>query len=399
MGSDDRDEGGVDTGFEMDSPCSAEPEPEQAPGAGPVTDRHERAVRNNIGSQSCHGGVSGDNTELAEKTESTGEPVPDTATKPNTAAETASEAPTEVPIRRRILTDGGNSEDAGQLAVSGEERTRSTDSVTGDEHASDEAAVRPRRPTRRRRRYRQVTMALVALGVVTMAAGFALADSSDVLFALAATGLFGAVVTYFLTPGRFVDAAVTEHVFTANATNVVSMLDRIGDRGEPQYVPLQSDEPSGRVELFVPYRSIAAHPLADGSQSLVADGDTEGVILEPTGSGLLRDFERDMTGDLDSSPESLAVQLADGLTNGFEIARSIDVDVDTDARRGRVSITEPALDDLTRFDHPIPSFLAVGFATALNRPITTEVERVDDGEHTFWDVTCRWDDEPTDPDS
>jgi len=63
-----------------------------------------------------------------------------------------------------------------------------------------------------------VGLALVGVGAALGAVVFP--DGREVLFALAAVGLFGGVLTYYLTPGTFVAADVVgERIYAAMAAN------------------------------------------------------------------------------------------------------------------------------------------------------------------------------------
>lgn len=237
----------------------------------------------------------------------------------------------------------------------------------------------------RQSRYRATAIGLAAIGLVATLGGLLFPDTRDVLVALGATGLFGAVLTYYLTPGQFVAADVGEYVYTAGATNTAAIADELGLRDERLYVPGTTTP----ARLYVPQQPEYSIPdeRLDAGPFLV-DDDSRGLLLEATGADLFREFERGVTGELAITPSVLASQVTDGLVEQFELAGSADADVDAAAGRATIAITDSSFGDVTRFDHPIPSFLAVGFAAGLDRPITLEVTPGD--ERADWLVTCRW---------
>lgn len=242
----------------------------------------------------------------------------------------------------------------------------------------------------RQAQYRETALGLAAIGALAVVSGFLFPDGRDVLFVLGAIGLFGGVLTYYLTPSQFVAAEVGERVYAATAANEAAVADELGLRDDRIYLPGDESVPA---RLYVPQRT--EYELPDDLTSLfVTDTAQRGLVLEPTGSALFREFERALTADLATDPAVLATQLSDGLIEQFELARSAEPDVDAAAGRVTVAITESAFGAVNRFDHPIASFLAVGLAVGLAEPITLEVVAGDD--RADWVVTCRWESESGD---
>lgn len=68
-------------------------------------------------------------------------------------------------------------------------------------------------------RYRRTAYGLAALGVLAVLGGLLFPNARGVLFALGGTGLFGGLLTLYLTPGQFVAADVGERVYAAMAAN------------------------------------------------------------------------------------------------------------------------------------------------------------------------------------
>lgn len=235
----------------------------------------------------------------------------------------------------------------------------------------------------RQSRYRSTAVGLAAIGIVAALGGLLFPDARDVLVALGATGLFGAVLTYYLMPSQFIAADVGERVYTAAMTNLAAISDELGLRENRVYVPGETVP----ARLFVPQHAEYSIP-DDRSGPIVVDDDSRGLFLEATGAELFREFERAVTGEVGTEPAVIASQLTDGLVEQFELAQSADADIDVANGRATIAITGSAFGPLDRFDHPLPSFLAVGFAAGLNRPVTLEVAAGDD--RADWLVTCRW---------
>lgn len=257
--------------------------------------------------------------------------------------------------------------------------------------AEENRRLRARNARARRSKYRRTALGLVAIGVCAVAGGALFPDSREILLALGATGLFGGLLTYYLTPGQFVAASVGERVYAAWAANGDSLAAELGLREDRVYVP---DERADTARLYVPARA-GFEPPTEAEGPLVLERDKRGLLVAPTGATLFEEFRRALSGELANRPEPLAVQLADGLVEQFELADGVDPDVDAANGRVTAAITGSAFGAVDRFDHPIASFLAVGLAAGLDRPVTLEVEA--GGERADWLVTCRFEpDETTD---
>lgn len=243
----------------------------------------------------------------------------------------------------------------------------------------------------RHAQYRRTAAGLVLVGAVAGVAGLVFPDSRAVLFALCATGVFGGTLTYYLTPERFVAAEVGGTAYDAFAANVEAIVDELGLSGDQVYVP-REDATGDPVRLFLPAR--ADHELpAPGALDAVfvvpEDDGHRGVSLRPTGASLFEEFERVLAGPLAGEPETLAGQLADGLVEQFELAARATPDVDPGGGRATVGIGGSAYGGLGRIDHPIVSFLAIGFATGLGRPVRVETANGEDRGYESL-VTIRW---------
>ena len=243
----------------------------------------------------------------------------------------------------------------------------------------------------RRTRYRRTALALAVVGIVGILGGLVLPASRTVLFALGGTGLFTAVLTYYLTPEQFISAAVGDGVYSALARTETALVDELGLQDEQVYVPTAGGTNEHMARLFVPQQSAFDVPDQTALDSLfvvtVAENE-RGVAIHPTGEPLFREFERTLSEPLGDEPDLLATQLTDGLVEQFELARSATVEFDTEGGRLTVAIDDSAYGSVDRFDHPVMSFLGVGLAVGLDRPVTVESVRTDDRAEYL--VACSW---------
>ncbi|ELZ11170.1 hypothetical protein C479_07673 [Halovivax asiaticus JCM 14624] len=253
--------------------------------------------------------------------------------------------------------------------------------------ADENARLRETYANAKRARYRRTALGLAGVGMLAVVGGLTVPAGRDVLFVLGATGLFGALLTYVLTPERFVAASVGERIYGALATNHAALIDELGLRSEPRYLPGTS---SVAPKVFVPQRASTTSPTGE-TGPIVTDEDHRGLLLEPTGAELYTAFAEASPADPATTPAPLAGQLAEAVVDQFELARTIEPDVDGD--RVTFAVTDAAFGPLDRFDHPIPSFLAVGLAASRGRPVRLTVYPGDD--RADWLVTCWWTDAAT----
>lgn len=249
----------------------------------------------------------------------------------------------------------------------------------------------------RRSTFRRTAAGMVAVGALAASGAVAFPGARNVLFALGGIGLFAGVLTYYLTPERFVAAETGEGVYTAVATTGAELVAELGLQDDRVYAPGRTpDEGVADVRLFVPNRPEFAVPDAETLESLfvVTDDDRErGIAPTPTGGSLYREFESSMVGEVAERPADLAAQLADALVEGFELADSARAEVDSDGGQVRVEIAGSVYGPVGRFDHPVASLFGVGLAAALDAPVSLDVTPVEDGPADYV-VTCEWDADP-----
>lgn len=230
--------------------------------------------------------------------------------------------------------------------------------------------------------YRRTAVSLLIVGLLGIAGGVVFPDARTVLFALGGTGIFAGVLTYFITPERFISAEIGGRLFEAVRADREATIDELGLRGEPVYVP--GDE----VRLFVPRDTDAPLPesLTDLDLFVVPeDPTTGGVAFHPTGVPLFEEFSDTMDQSLGTRPQSAAPVLADALVEVFELADSVESAVDTDTQRVTFEVRGAGLGDPTAIDHPIASFLSVSLVEALAEPVEVTVTEEDP-----LTVTCRY---------
>jgi hypothetical protein len=241
-------------------------------------------------------------------------------------------------------------------------------------------------------RHRRTALGLLGVGLVALAGAVLVPPVRTVLLALAGTGAFAAVLTYLLTPERFVAASVGPAVFDAHAATVGAAVDELGLADVQVYLPADG----GR--LFLPQHDRYDLPADAESLFVVADREPErGVAIRPTGGSLVDELGRTLDTGLASEPRDLADQLSDGLTESYELADSVEPDLDAVAGRLTVGVVDPAYEPLDRLDHPLQSLLGVGLARGLSRAVTVEVSEPEDGRYDSL-VVCSWEPSTDEPD-
>jgi hypothetical protein len=224
--------------------------------------------------------------------------------------------------------------------------------------------------------YRRTALGLAGLGLVAVVAGVLFPGSRSVLFVLGAIGLFGGLLTYYLTPERFIPATVGERVYAAFASTADGVITDLGLSATRVYVPANDE-----TRLFVPQHDVFDLPDTDAlADTFVATEheDARGFATTPTGARLFEEFDRGRTGPLEDRLRPLADQLVDALVEQFELVDSVRVDIDSEAGRVSFGITGSNYGAVDRFDHPVASFFAVGMARGLDGPTTVSVTDGDD---------------------
>lgn len=238
-----------------------------------------------------------------------------------------------------------------------------------------------------RRRYRQTALGLLAVGLVALVGAVAFPGVRTVLLALGGTGVFGAILTYVLTPERFVAASVGERIFGTLADNEAAIVDDLDLRGDPLVVPGDGDAAPAR--LYVPLLAAddGGVPDSEALATPFVTGDRQGLSLQPTGVRLYEALE-DATGTLPTEPGALTATVGDALVEQFELVDGVDADADADGGRATLAISGIAYGSPHQFDHPVPSVLATTLAVELDETVGYDIRP--GGDRGDWLVTCRW---------
>lgn len=228
----------------------------------------------------------------------------------------------------------------------------------------------------RRGEHRRAAQAMALLGLLALAGAALLDRHGDVLLALSGTGLFGAVLTYYLAPTRYVPAAVGERVHDARADTLAALVEELGLEGSGVYVPTPgATQPVG---LFVPQRADYSLPESVEGLFVVADSATgRGLALPPTGAPLYAEFEASTAGEPASEPARLAQQLAETAVDAFELAGDVRVEPDRSGGRLVVAASDTLFGDPGDIDHPLVSLVGVGLARTVDGPVTADVVESD----------------------
>lgn len=246
-----------------------------------------------------------------------------------------------------------------------------------DELRAENRRLREQYARIRRANDRRTAVGLSVVGGLAGVAAVAFPSVRVVLVALAGTGLFAAVLTYYLSPERAIPASVGERVYTALADNEAALATELDLRDERIYVPTpDGDAPA---KLFAPQRRDYEVPPASALESVLVVTDSphhRGVALYPSGGYLFEEFAEALPDDIERDRARLADQLADGLVEQFELADSAvpEVGPDSDVT---VAVSGSAYGPADRPDHPVASFFGVGFAVALREPVAVEVAETD----------------------
>jgi hypothetical protein len=298
-------------------------------------------------------------------------------------------------------------DDRGTSEQSEEQLTKTTQdqelAVKVDLLAAENRRLRELVAATQQTQYRNTAIALGSVGIICGALGLIIPAVAEVLFALGGIGVFGGVLTYFLTPERFISADVGQQVYAATAESFERLCRDLGLSDKRIYIPAPETEmsdtqsaetqPSDSVgRLFIPQTTDTEIPDWESlNSSLLVEHGQRGLSLSPTGGKLFTAVTRSLTEPLGSTPEVICEQLSDAIIEDFELAQQISYEADSADGRVSVQIQSALYGDGTRFDHPIVSLLAVGLARGLERPIEPTVTAKEP-----LSITYRWESE--DPD-
>jgi hypothetical protein len=238
----------------------------------------------------------------------------------------------------------------------------------------------------KRATYRRTAVGLFGVGLLAALGGVLFPDARTVLFALAGVGVFAGVLTFYLTPERFIPASVGERVYAALADTEAGLVSDLGLSETRIYVPSTTG-----VRLFVPQHDQYALPDHDtlASTLVVTEDDrSRGVALEPTGQGLFEEFDRGRAAGSDD-PAVLVDELSEALVEQFEILEAAQPDATPSEGQATVGVEGSSYGIVGGVDHPVASFLAVGLANGLDRPVRVSTRVSADARVDSW-VDLEW---------
>ena len=240
---------------------------------------------------------------------------------------------------------------------------------------------------------RATTSAVIfaSFGGAAVAGGIVLTGTRTVLFALGGTFLFAASLAYFLSSEPYLQTMITESVYSDLAVNEATLVSECGLQNEFVYVPRSRDDPS--VSLFVPKSDDYRLPSDEELNSLFIRSDydqLQGVSLRPAGYTLFTKFESSFASNVSSSPEELATQLADAVVEWCELANNVTAYVEAEEGHAVFTIHDDVLGSPRSFDHVLQSFLAVGLAVGLDRPVTLRTASTTEDDGSDYTVVCYW---------
>ena len=247
--------------------------------------------------------------------------------------------------------------------------------------------LRERLDRSQRKKHVRATAALATAGLAALVGAVFFPFARELLIALGATGVFGAILVVYLTPERFVSSSVGEGLYRSVEADRQTILEQLDVRGTPIYVPVETAR-GAEIRLFVPQHGEYAIPQAEYLDAVFVTTSNElarGVAFDPTGTTLGEELRRSVPGGLADDPETLASQLADGLVETFELVDAAETDVDE--KRLSIVVTNSAYGPVDRLDHPIASLVGTTVAEVTDGPVTVEVETRDGGEYL---ISARW---------
>lgn len=234
-----------------------------------------------------------------------------------------------------------------------------------------------------------IALPFILLSIIFFRGASLFPEARFVFFALAGTGLFIATLILVLTPENTVPAHQYEQVYQSYS--------QIGSAvsNEPYvYVPKSPDhtdaETDGCVQLLITRgraELLQKDSRPDSDSPYIDNGYGEERYIHPLGQSLFRDFESQLVGTFGSTPEEIAPQLSDALENGWELARRVEVTREQDNTYS-FNVNGAICEPVDGFDHPIASFLGVGFTSGLDTPVrVTVTEGTEDNDQV---ITCTW---------
>ena len=234
----------------------------------------------------------------------------------------------------------------------------------------------------RSRRTKTSALAFLLFGLAAIAGSFFVTDSQTVAIAVGSTFLFGFLLVILLSTEQYVQASVHEGVYRDMARNEAALIEARNHTRILVYVPRSSVEDS--ATLFAPKHSDFRIPDEPALDSLFVTTETEqeeGIALSPSAASMFSEFESRSVPALSADPAELSIQLIGGLVEGFELAKEADAEVNRESDSIKFEIELSGYEEGIGFDHPIISFLGVGLANGLDRPVSVGFQMSGGGQY------------------
>jgi hypothetical protein len=222
---------------------------------------------------------------------------------------------------------------------------------------------------------------MLAIGAFALLGAGVLPSLRSTFLILAATGGFGSVLLYFLTPDTLVPASVGQATYAAYRSHATALKEELGLEERSVYVPVgQETDQKDAVRLFVPQTRDWELPKHQSLRTTFVSPGQErrrGVAFTPTALTLWTEFTHG-TSNIAAQPGPIANQLAEAIMEQFELAKTVETETDESARRVSVLVSDASYGAPTEFDHPLVSFIAVGLASSLKTRVDIlSIEEVD----------------------
>lgn len=276
-----------------------------------------------------------------------------------------------------------------------ESTTESRPARNGDEPDWDQALLRAELEARlaeierlkaaleksTRRRYRRSAVGFVLLGLLGIGGAIVFPASRSVLLALGGSGVFVGLLTWYITPERFVPVSLADKIYRTLVSNQRGLIRDLGLSDTRVYVPTpRTGGGTPGTVLFIPHSDRYRLPAPDRLRDETIHSETDrsrGIALRPIGVGLFEEFERVLSGPLGDTPGQLLGQLTEGVVEQFELAESAIPDERRSDGELVIKLNGLELGTVDDLDHPAVSFIATGLAIGLNRAVRVETEPID----------------------
>ena len=243
----------------------------------------------------------------------------------------------------------------------------------------------------KRTTFRRTAIGLGVIGLLGLTSAIIFPDQRTVFIALGATGIFAGLLTFYLTPERFVTSTIAEGIYRSYDSLGIELISQLGLSDRRVYFPIRSKSDPGAAKLFIPQEhkfQIPDSSSLNGPFVITESDRKRGIILEPIGNSLLDEFRSGVDTE-DDDLVTVVEALTASLVDQFEIAETAVADVDRVTSSATVGISGSSIGLFDKFDHPIVSLIGVGMAMTLNQPVSVHTRTKVDDRYEFI-VVCEW---------